>query len=251
METYITKYGKITMYANDIVIGSSFKMGNYWDESTLLSLQEYINPDKNILEIGAHVGTSSIVYASFLNNGKSIFAYEPQKPIYNLLVQNINDNGLQEKIVPNNVGVFCYTGLGIMDAVDLEFGGIVEKRYNEERMFGCNFGGIGLGTNGEVIELITIDDMKLDNIGFIHCDAQGAENFIFSRGIDTITKYRPGILYENNEIYGRYYYDNVCNIYPQYIEEGRFDIKTYCMETLGYSKCIDNFNDSIDTLLIP
>jgi FkbM family methyltransferase len=251
METYITKYGKITMYANDIVIGSSFKYGNYWDESTLLSLREYINPEKHILEIGAHVGTSSIIYASFLHNGKCVFAYEPQKNMYNLLVQNIQDNNLQHKIIPHNVGVFCYNGLGIMDAFDLEFGGMVEKRYHEECLFGCNFGGIGLGMSGEVIELTTIDDMELDNIGFIHCDAQGAENFIFSKGLDTITKYRPVILYENNEIHGRYYYDNVCNAYPQYIYEGRFDIKKYCMETLGYSTCIDNFNNSIDTLLIP
>lgn len=41
--------------------------------------------------------------------------------------------------------------------------------------------------------------MNLDNIGFIHCDAQGAENFIFSKALDTINKYRPVILYENNE----------------------------------------------------
>lgn len=30
--------------------------------------------------------------------------------------------------------------------------------------------------------------MSLDNIGYIHCDAQGAENFIFSKGLETIKK---------------------------------------------------------------
>jgi len=30
-----------------------------------------------------------------------------------------------------------------------------------------------------------------------------------------------------------------------------FDIKKYCMEELGYSKCIERFNGGIDTLLIP
>ena len=172
--------------------------------------------------------------------------------MYNLLVQNINQNNLQHKIIPNNLGVFCYEGYGKMNDIDLDGGGgIVSKRYNEESTLACNFGGIGLGKNGEDIKLTTIDNMKLDNIGYIHCDAQGSENFIFSKGIETIKKNRPVILYENNEVQGRYFYDNVRNSYPTYKEESIFDIKKYCMEQLKYSKFIDNFNGGIDTLLIP
>ena len=116
---------------------------------------------------------------------------------------------------------------------------------------GCNFGGIGLGDGGENVKLTTMDNMKLDNIGYIHCDAQGSENFIFSKGLETIKKCRPVILYENNQFYGTYLYDNVCNAYPDYKEESKFDIKKYCMEQLNYSKYIDKFNGGIDTLLLP
>jgi hypothetical protein len=91
----------------------------------------------------------------------------------------------------------------------------------------------------------------LDDIGFIHCDAQGSENFIFSKGLETIKKYRPVILYENNEQFERNLYDSVCRSYPQYKEESTFDIKKYCMEQLHYSHFIDKFNRGIDTLLIP
>ena len=69
--------------------------------------------------------------------------------------------------------------------------------------------------------------------------------------METITKYRSVIYYENNEQYGKYLYDNVCNSYPQYKEERTFDIKKYCMETLNYSSYIVRFNGGIDTLLIP
>jgi FkbM family methyltransferase len=252
METYNTKYGLITLYKNEAFIGNNFKNGNYWDIDTLLLLQEYINPNRNILEIGGHCGTSSIVYASFLNNENKIYVYEPQRNMYNLLVQNINQNNLQNKIIPNNSGVFCYEGNGKMNDIDLDGGlGIVAKRYNEENNLACNFGGIGLGKNGEDITLTTIDAMKIHDIGYIHCDAQGAENFIFSKGIETIKKHRPVILYENNELYGRYLYDNVCRSYPNYKEESIFDIKKYCMEELHYSTFIDRFNGGIDTLLIP
>ena len=251
-DTYNTPYGLVTLYKNELYIGKIFQNKEYWDIDTLLKLREYIDPNRNILEIGGHCGTSSIVYSSFLKNEKKLYVYEPQRKIYDLLVQNINQNNLQNKIIPNNLGVFCFEGNGKMNNIDIDGdGGVVRKRYNEENNLNCNFGGIGLGHDGEDIDLITIDNMKLDDIGYIHCDAQGAENFIFARGIETITKYRPVILYENNELYAKYLYDNICRSYPNYKTESIFDIKKYCFEQLNYSKCIDRFNGGIDTLLIP
>jgi len=252
MESYKTCYGLITLYKNDVAIGSEFKNGRYWDNDTLLQLRKYINPNRNILEIGGHCGTSSIVYSSFLSDKQKIYVYEPQQNMYNLLVQNIKQNKLINKIIPYNLGVFCFEGNGTMNSIDLDGGGgVVAKRYNEENNMNCNFAGIGLGDDGENISLTTIDNMILDDIGYIHCDAQGSENFIFSKGIELIKKYRPVIYYENNELYGTYLYDNVCKSYPNYKEESVFDIKKYCMEQLNYSIFIDKFNGSIDTLLIP
>ena len=251
-DTFNTDYGLVTLYKNECYIGEVFKTGGYWDLNTLLLLQQYIDPKQNILEIGAHCGTSSIVYSSFLNNDNKVYAYEPQKNIYNLLIKNINQNNLQNKIIPYNLGVFCFEGNANMNNIDLDGGGgIIAKRYNEENNLDCNFGGVGLGTDGENITLITVDNMILDNIGFIHCDAQGAETFIFSKALNTIKKNRPIILYENNIIFAKYLYESVCNSYPTYTTESVFDIKKYCMEELNYSTCIDNFNGSIDTLLIP
>lgn len=252
METYKTEYGLITLYKNDVYIGREFKKGIYWDIDTLLKLRKYVNPNMNVLEIGGHCGTSSIVYSSFLNDTQKLYVYEPQYNMFNLLVKNINQNNLQNKIIPHHLGVFCYEGDSKMNNIDLDGGGgVVSKRYNEENHLNCNFGGIGLGVNGEKIKVTTIDNMKLENIGYIHCDAQGAENFIFSKGIETIKKYRPVILYENNQYYGKYLYNNVCKSYPNYKEESVFDIKKFCMEQLGYSSFIDKFNGGQDTLLIP
>lgn len=251
MKTYSTKYGLITLYKNECYIGKEFERGKYWDEDTLLKLKKYIDPNRDILEIGGHCGTSSIVYASFLNEDKKVYVYEPQKNMYDLLVKNINQNNLQHKIIPFNLGVFCYNGKASMNNIDLDGGGgIVSKRYNEEINLNCNFGGIGLGLDGETIDVITIDDMKLNDIGFIHCDAQGSENFIFSKGIETIAKNRPNILYEDNMRRCKLLYNNVCNSYQMYKENSIFDIEKYCMETLNYSNVIYKFNRSIDNLLI-
>lgn len=250
--TFITKYGQITLYKNEVAIGREFINGNYWDEDTLIKLKEYIDPNKNILEIGGHCGTSSIVYASYLNEGRQLYVFEPQKNMFNLLLYNIKQNNLENKIIPYNFGMFCCFRKATMNDIDLDGGGgIVSKRYTEEINLPCNFGGICLGKNGEEVSLVAMDDMNLQNIGYIHCDAQGSENFIFYGGKETIKKYRPVILYENKDLCGTYLHNNVCNSYPEFINESQFDIKKYCMETLNYSQYIDGFNNSHDTLLIP
>ena len=252
MEDFKTPYGLITLYSNETFIIEPFKQDSYWDIDSLHLLKKYIDPTRNILEIGGHSGTSTLVYASFLNNENKIYVYEPQLNMYELLLKNIYQNNLQNRIIPYNFGVFCYDGAGKMNNIDVDGGGgIVSKRYNEENTLKCNFGGISLGNNGENIRLITLDSMNLDNIGFIHCDAQGSEPFIFSKALETIKKFRPVILYENNTDFAKYLYNNVCDAYPDYKEESKFDIRKYCMEELNYSECIDRFNNSIDTLLIP
>jgi|LauGreDrversion4_2_1035121.scaffolds.fasta_scaffold80506_3 FkbM family methyltransferase len=251
MDTYSTPYGKVSLYQNEVYIGNPFKYGSYWDIDTLEKLHNYIDPHRNILEIGGHCGTSTLVYVSFLKH-KKVYVYEPQKNMYDLLVRNIEQNNLQSKVIPYNKGVFCYEGVGKMNNIDIDGGeGVVSKRYNEENTLPCNFGGIGLGTDGEPVQLTTIDAMKLDDIGYIHCDAQGAENFIFAGGLNTIRRCRPVIYYENNEDFGKNMYDSVCSSYPQYTAESKFNIKQFCMNELGYTYFIDKFNGGIDTLLLP
>jgi hypothetical protein len=172
--------------------------------------------------------------------------------MYSLLVQNINQNNLQDSIIPYNKGVFCYNGHGNMTNKDVDGGnGIVSERYTNESNKPCNFGGISLGTNGETIELITVDDMGHGDIGFIHCDAQGSENFIFSKALLTIAACRPVIYYEDNFNYDKHFHTDVSNSYPQYKQESLFDIKEYCMNILGYRQCITRFNGGNDNLLIP
>ena len=251
MESFKTKYGLLSCYSNETYITKKFKEGLYWDEDTLLQLKQYIDPTKNILEIGGHCGTSSIVYSSFLIEGKC-YVFEPQQNLYKLLLQNISQNNLQDKIIPFNKGVFCYTGQGNMNNIDLDGGGgIVEKRYTTESNLECNFGGITLGKEGEKIDLITVDDINIDNLGYIHCDAQGSENFIFSAALKTITRHKPVIFYEDNFNNCKYLYDSVTTNYPNFKNESMFDLKSYCMNTLKYSKCIDHFNGGVDNLLIP
>ena len=77
-----------------------------------------------------------------------------------------------------------------------------------------------------------------------------------NKSFDTIIDVRSPSEYEEDHIIGSI---NCPVLYDQeriivgsiYKKESTFDLKKFCMEELNYSKYIDNFNGSIDTLLIP
>ena len=132
INTFITPYGKISLLKNESIIGGEFRKGNYWDIKSIEMLQQYIDPDKNILEIGGHCGTDTIVYASYLNEKSKVFVYEPQKNLYNILEKNIKQNNLSDKIIPYNKGVFCFNGVGTMDAIEFINSKLKDTKNNAE-----------------------------------------------------------------------------------------------------------------------
>lgn len=250
--TFNIKDFKVSLYRNDCYITASFISGKYWEIDTLQNLKQYIDPTKNILEIGGHCGTSSLIYSKYLDEGSKIFVYEPQKNMYKLLKQNIQQNNLQKKIIPYNNCVFCEEIQLQMSNTDLDgnIGANIQDSYENKQP--CNFGGTSLGKGGEKCQAIVLDNLDHKNIGFIHCDSQGSENYIFFGGKEFIKKHKPVIFYENNFKYpeSKYLCENISKNYPQYETESKFNLEKYCVEELGYKKIISRFS-GVDDLLVP
>jgi FkbM family methyltransferase len=238
-KAFNTEYGMLILYRNDKFITSSFNKGEYWDIETLLKVKEFIDPAKQIIEVGAHCGTSTLFYSKYSNN--LIHAFEPQKNMYELLLLNMENNGLLDQVKTYNAACFNTPGKGRMHSIDLDGGGgVVKDRYNDSKE--CNFGGVCLGEGGEEVDFVTIDSFKFDNIGFMHVDAQGAESAIFEGAIETINKNKPNILFEDNN--NNYLAQNV----GKYYSSPKFNIIEYCLNVLGYSNIIHV--SGIDYLLI-
>ena len=248
INTFITPHGKVSLLANDAIIVGEYRKGNYWDIEGLQMLKQYIDPNRNILEIGGHCGTDTIVYASYLNESSKLFVYEPQKRLYDVLVKNIQQNNLSDKVMHNNKAVFSYSGTGTMDAIDLDTHSQVSNRYTTEKQYGCNFGGVGIGPGGEDVTFTTVDEMGHTNIGFIHCDAQGAEQYIFSKAQETIKRDRPVIYYENPQSDGGKFIERVEKAQPGR-PESKFDVEQFCVNELGYRRMEESTSNNI--LLVP
>ena len=64
-----------------------------------------------------------------------------------------------------------------------------------------NYGGVGLGENGQNIQMITIDSLQLTKCDFIKIDVEGYEEHVINGGINTIKKYKPIIVLECYETF--------------------------------------------------
>jgi FkbM family methyltransferase len=243
-----TSYGKLLIKSNDYFFMKSFK-NQYYDESLLVYLLENILPYGNIVNIGAHIGSSSLIYSRLSPDDYKIYSFEPQSIMFKLLNKNIEINSLTDKCIIQNKAIFCYDGEIEMEENDLDGPerGNINSLENENK--NINYAGVCVGKNGEKVECITLDSLNLDNISFIHCDTQGSESYIFSGGKEFIKKNRPFILYKDLQEEQNYIKNNIQKHYSDY--ENNFDIMNYCLYELKDYCMIKKIYNTSYNLLIP
>ena len=190
-----TKYGKINYLVNDCYIAPSLKENKMYSEFEIENvIKPYIVKSKVILDVGAHIGCHTITYA-YMSPEAKIYSFEIQKPIYNLLRMNIEENKYEDRVK----AYYCAVGnkiqmVNLNKTIKDNPDGCSEYNYNDGKKY--NFGGLSLGTGGEDIIMITIDSLELDNCDFLKIDVEGFEYLVVLGALKTITKYHPTIYFE-------------------------------------------------------
>ena len=171
--------GKI--YEEDLIINNIIPLFNASDNLILL-------------DVGAHIGSHSVIYSKSFPNSR-ILAFEPQSNIFNILNQNINQNNIKNCSSYNNA--IGHTNMDTTMSKYLYDGYDCEIEYNVNKTF--NYGGIGLGKNGEFVKMISIDSLDIDRCDYIKIDVEGAEILVLTGAVNTINKYHPIIFFEETD----------------------------------------------------
>ncbi len=185
------KHGCLLFNKFDKIIGKSIDLYGEWCEEELKLLDKYINEGDVIIDVGANIGTHTVFFAKKVKERGTVYAFEPQRIIFQNLCANASINWL--------TNVECY---------NMAVGGTPGYIFvpNLNYLQGRNFGGLRLGTftEGEKVRLITIDSLKLDRCNLIKIDVEGMESAVLEGSIETISKTRPILFVENNtEKYSR------------------------------------------------
>lgn len=179
------KHGYLLFNSFDRIIGKSIDLYGEWCEEELKLLSKYINEGDIVLDIGANIGTHTVFFAKKVKARGIVYAFEPQRIIFQNLCANVSLNWL--------TNVKCYNM-----ALGKSSGHIFVPYLNYLQR--KNFGGLRLGnfTEGEKIKLITIDSLRLEKCNLIKIDVEGMEADVVKGASKTISKHKPILFVENN-----------------------------------------------------
>jgi FkbM family methyltransferase len=168
----------------DTCIRDCLLTGVLFEKFILSYCKQFINPDKNIIDLGANIGVYSVVLSSYLNKTK-VYAFEPQPVIFNILNENIKLNNC-DNIVAYNYG-----------ASDTESTFYMNASYDKKE----NMGAFRICDNSTDLKILCkpIDLLNLDNIGYIKIDVEGHELQALIGMQNTIKKCTPILQIEIHE----------------------------------------------------
>jgi len=179
------RHGWFLYNLKDFYIGGSLDRYGEYCEDELRLLLKLVNPDGLIIEAGANIGAHTIPLARHVGPKGAVFAFEPQRIIFQLLCANVALNTLAN-VATINCGLGAATGKAIVPPVDY-------RRLN-------NFGGVSLihDFDGESVEIHPIDALNLSRCDLIKIDVEGMELAVLQGAARTITQFRPHLYVENN-----------------------------------------------------
>lgn len=178
--------GKRFYYRFDTDTGQKLfwmKNGPEWKE--LAIVKKYLTEESVIIDIGANVGTHSIVFAHAAKNGK-VIAIEPSREVYPILLKNT----VRTNITPLQL------------AISDRNGSVVFHVASDDGYSGLKDTGMKAIINTYDVLSLSLDTLmamlNLPRLDLIKIDVEGLENEVLAGAEETIRIYKPYIFCEIN-----------------------------------------------------
>ena len=177
------KYGKIIFPAGDSYIGTSLALYGEYSEGEVQLYKQFIRKGQTVVEVGSNIGSLTIPIAQFVGEEGKVYAFEPQRLMFQILCGNMALNNLQN--------VYCYNkGAGDKNTTIK----IVDKIYEE----GANIGAFKLEEKpeGYEVDVVTLDSFNIPSVDFLKVDVEGMELQVLQGAEKLIEKFNPIIYLE-------------------------------------------------------
>ena len=174
------------VHKNDTCIADDLRSGSLFEKFIVTFVMQFINPNKNIIDLGANIGTHSIIYSNY-TNGK-IYSFEPQKIVFDILNKNVELNNCKN-IITYNFGGSNVNKKFYMDA----------SYENKKNQGAFRIDELLDITNGLEIECRIIDELNIENVGYIKIDVEGHEYEAILGLKQLLIKEHPTLMIEIHE----------------------------------------------------
>ncbi len=167
----------------------------------------YFAGKNTIVDLGANIGTTCIPLAQ--QTGCKIIAVEPVPENYNLLQENVRQNGLQGEIICVRKAISNEPGVADMVLPDLNCGGAFMKDALREAKFlqGIERRNVMSVETDTLMNILQSNKVEPAQIAFVWCDVEGCETSVtatgkplWSAGIPLFIEVFPGMLERQTEL---------------------------------------------------
>jgi FkbM family methyltransferase len=180
-KTIDSKHGKITVLETDVYNCTALEKYGEIEEIQLQLMLSLFEPGNTVVDVGANLGRFTVALAK---KAGQLYAFEPQPRMFELLKENIEQNGL-ENVTAKNMGLGAAFGSAGLPPID----------YGAR----TDFGGCTL-TSGDDVKVATLDSFNLDACHFIKVDVEGMEADVLRGASETIRRHRPILYVENDRL---------------------------------------------------
>jgi FkbM family methyltransferase len=162
LEELSVKGFSFIVHKNDTCVADCLRSGELFEKFIVTFVRHFINPKRNIIDLGANIGTHSVIYANYTSG--TVYSFEPQKTVFDILSKNIEANNCSN-IIAYNFGV---------SNVNKEF--YMNACYENKDNQGAFKIDESLDENsGLKIECKIIDDLNIQDVCYVKIDVEGHE----------------------------------------------------------------------------
>ena len=179
------RYGWMLSNRHDIYIGRSLVAYGEFAELEIELLCQILRPGQTVIDVGANIGTHTLAFARMVGPQGVVYAFEPQRIIFQMLCANLALNSVA------NVRAF-QAPLGSRSGS----ASVPVPDYDRPN----NFGGLSLNnsTSGEIVRLLTLDELHLKSCHLIKIDVEGMESEVLKGATQTVRRFRPVLYVESD-----------------------------------------------------
>ena len=179
------RYGWMLYHGADQYVGRSLHKYGEYSEGEVSLFRQLLGAGDVVVEAGANFGAHTIALSRMVGPQGAVFAFEPQRLVYQALTANVAINSIINVIT-------LRAGLG-------SHGGAIRVPTLDPAS-GSNFGSLSLGgqQEGEEVPLLTLDAMRLPQCRMIKVDVEGMEHEVLEGARETIARLKPVLYVEND-----------------------------------------------------
>ena len=178
-----TEDGTVLYNKNDTYVGKSIATYGRYQLEELKLFDKYINKGDIVIDVGANIGTHTLWLANKVGAEGFVYAFEPQRLLFQTLCANLALNSIQN-VDCRQLGVGYTQRLIKVPLLD--------------PLKSNNFGGLNIEghSEGEKVAICKIDDIGLTSCSFIKIDVEGMEPEVLQGAMNTIVQCRPVVYLE-------------------------------------------------------